>query len=239
MIYFFYGTNIDKAREKTHQVLDSLLAKRPNASVLHVSSDNFNEEVVREYVEGQGLFESKHVIFFDHVFENELAGEYVLGNIKKMKDSPHAVIILEGKMDKKTSTRIEKYAEKAEGFEDRGSAKKQKDFDIFSLTDALGERDKKSMWVLLQKGFLSGATPEELSGIIFWQIKTMLIAKGSRSAEDAGLKPFVFNKSRNYANNFSDEELKVLSADIISMYHDSRRGIVDFKTSLEQFSLSL
>jgi len=45
--------------------------------------------------------------------------------------------------------------------------------------------------------------------------------------------------AQSQIESFSDEELKVLSADIISMYHDSRRGIVDFKTSLEQFSLSL
>jgi len=217
MIYFFYGTNTDLAREKTHKCLDFLLAKRPDASVLHVSADNFDEKVVREYIEGQGLFESKHIIFFDYVLENELAKEYLLGNIKHMKEAEHAIVVLEGKLDKKTATSIKKYTEKAEEFEDKSPIKKAKDFDVFSLTSALGDRDKKNMWVLLQKGFLSGKTAEELSGIIFWQIKTMIIAKSAGSATEAGLKPFVFNKSRGYANNFSDEELKVLSADIISL----------------------
>ncbi len=239
MIYFFYGTNKDGARDKVHKTLDSLLLKKPNASTLHVSADNFNESVVQEYIKGQGLFENKHIVFFDNMLGDELAKEYFLENIKQIRDAPHMVLVLEEKVDKKTLTIIKKHSERAEEFEDKNFTKKTKDFDIFSLTNALGERNKKDMWVFLQKGFLSGATPEELLGIIFWQIKTMIIAKGAKSAVEAGLKPFVFNKSRKYADNFSDEELRALSSNIISMYHDSRRGIVDFKITLEKFSITL
>lgn len=239
MIYFFYGTNKEATRDKVHKTLDSLLSKKPNASVLHVSADNFDEKITREYIEGQGLFENKHIIFLDYVLGNEIAREYLLENIEQIRDVSHIVIVLEEKVDKKTLTTIKKYSEKTEEFKEKNFTKKTKDFDVFSLTNALGERNKKDMWVLLQKGFLNGSTPEELSGIIFWQIKTMIIAKKAKSAVEAGLKPFVFNKSRKYADNFSDEELRVLSSNIISMYHDSRRGIIDFKTALEEFSLTL
>ena len=36
----------------------------------------------------------------------------------------------------------------------------------------------------------------------------MLLAKGAKTAAEAGLNPFVFGKSARYAKNFSDEELK-------------------------------
>jgi len=46
-----------------------------------------------------------------------------------------------------------------------------------------------------------------------------------------------FNKSASFAKKFSRRELEHISSGLVSLYHDSRRGIVDFEIALEQFVL--
>ena len=50
MIYFFHGTDIDKARGKAHDLIDSLIKKKPDASFIKIDA-----EINREYDEETGL----------------------------------------------------------------------------------------------------------------------------------------------------------------------------------------
>ena len=92
---------------------------------------------------------------------------------------------------------------------------------------------------LYQKTKIKNIPPEEVSGIIFWQLKVMFQALNSKSASEAELKPFVFNKTKGYLKNYSEAELKQMSSNLISIYHEARRGGLEFNLALEKFILEI
>ncbi len=243
MIYLLYGSNIDKSREKLHDLVNSLLKKKPDASHLKITDENFNEAELDEHISGLGLFASKSIIEVDNVFRNKDAKEVILKRIKDIAASDNVFVFLEGELNKTEVTKFEKNAEKIQEFElDTPSsvgAVKIKDFNIFSLTDALGRRDKKQLWVLYTKAKQREIADEEIHGILFWQIKATLLALQTKSAAEAGLNPFVYQKSLGFAQNFSLPELKKISSNLISIYHNARRGIHDFDVALEKFILEM
>ena len=172
------------------------------------------------------------------MFENSEAKDTVQDSLKDIAASDNVFVMLEGELDKKTLTKLEKHAYKVQEFTSRLNLDGKKEvFNNFALTDALGKRDKKNLWVLYQKALMNGSVPEELHGILFWQVKSMLLAVGSKSAEEAGLKPFVYNKAKGFARNYTHDELITLSRDLVTLYHDARRGIGDFGVRLEQWVL--
>ncbi|NQV87957.1 MAG: hypothetical protein HQ402_00170 [Parcubacteria group bacterium] len=238
MIYFLYGTDENKAREKLHELTNSLLKKKPNAELFKIDSEHWDPAQLEEFIGGQGLFADKYIVIVDKVFESLDIREIISDKLKELKESNNIFVFLEGEVDKVTLGKIEKNAEKVQKFEKKETFAKKK-FNIFSLTGAFGDRDKKNLWILYQKALQSGVEPEEVHGILFWQLRSMISAQSSKNAESAGLKPFVYQKSIGYGKNFTKQELENLSTSFISIYHDARRGIKDFDIALEKFLLSV
>lgn len=243
MIYLFHGQDIEKARQKANSVAESLLRKRPDASLFRLDSGTWQEAAFDEYVGGQGLFVQKYIVILDRLFEKKEIKEYVVDRLKDLKGSDNIFIILENALDKATLEKFEKNAEKIQVFgqKEAGAAKNKKatDFNMFALTDALGARNQKRLWTLYQKAVRHDVVPEELHGVLFWQIKSMLLAALSKDVKESGLNPFVYNKAKNYAKNFTVPELKKISSQLITMYHRAHRGEVDFDAALEKFFLSI
>ena len=94
-----------------------------------------------------------------------------------------------------------------------------KKFDIFSLANALGKRDKKGLWVLYQKAKLNNIADEQIHGILFWKVKSMILSAG-RGA-------------------YSQDELKKLSNSLVNLYHDTRRGVHEMDSAMERFILGI
>jgi len=67
---------------------------------------------------------------------------------------------------------------------------------------------------LYQKAKLNNVSDEEVHGILFWQIKNMLLSFDAKDAEAAGLNDFVFRKSLGFTKNYSYNELKKLLRDL-------------------------
>ena len=242
MLYVLVGSDTKKARSKLHSLLDSLFKKKPDASFVKVDDETFEESQVVELVGGQGLFERKCIVQLDGVLKNKDYKDVLLKNIKEISSSENIFILIEEKIDKTTLTKLEKAAKLNNGaiqeFIEKNIPKKEK-FNLFSLTDALGRRNKKSLWVLYQQALRNGISSEEIYGVLFWQFKSMILTSVSKSARDAGLNPFVFKKSSDFLKNYSKEELQTLSSSLISIVHDSRRGIHELDNALERFVLGV
>lgn len=238
MLYFFYGNDKDVAREKASALTQSLLKKKPDAELFRVDAENFNEAKLQELSAGQGLFNNSYLVEVVSLFENKEAKEIFLNRLDEVGASPNVFVMVEEGVDKKALLAITDVAEKVQLFE--STEKKGKpDFNIFSLTDAFGKRDKKNLWVLFQKAVAGGAVPEEIHGILFWQLKSMLVASTAKTAGEAGVAPFTFSKSKSFLKNYTEDELKTLSGTFVRMYHDAHRGIHNFDIALERLILSL
>ena len=116
MIYFYYGTDIDSARKKANVTIDSLLAKKPDATLIKMAQEDLQEGRITELAGGQALFSEKYIVFFYKTFENKENKEIILKHIKEIGTSENIFIFVEGKMDKAGLAKIEKSAEKVQEF---------------------------------------------------------------------------------------------------------------------------
>ena len=243
MLYFLHGTDTDKAREKAHETLAVLQKKKPGAELFRFESDGWSdpenptrgEARLDELIASQGLFERKFIVFVNRLFENAEAKETIVKKLSALAKSENIFIFLEGKVDKPTLLLITEVSDKVQVF-DMLKGKPKLDF---SLTDAFGRRDRKNLWVLYQKAVASGAVPEEIHGILFWQVKNMILASETGNAEEAGLSPFPFMKAKQFLKNYTPKELKQISSKLVTLYHDSHRGIHNFEIALERFVLTI
>jgi hypothetical protein len=247
MIYFYYGTDTESARKKAKITVDSLLVKKPDATLIKIGDEDLDAGKIMELAGGQALFSSKYIVFLHNTFDNKENKELILKSLKEIAGSDNIFIFAEGKMDKTALVKIEKYAEKVQEFIKPAKTLDKKEklaligekIDFFEFADALGRRDKRGLWVLFQDALAEQVSAEEINGIFFWQVKSMLLAKKCKTAEDAGMKSFPFQKAREYSRNYKDGELEKLSSELVAMYHEAHRGNIDFFVALEKFILSL
>ena len=242
MLYIFHGTDIDKSRTKAQTLINSLRVKKPDAAFVKFEADDWNISALESHLGGQGLFSNKYIIFLDRVTENPEAKDHLGDFVEVMNESDNIFILLEGKLLADLKKVFDKHAEKvviSDVPEAGKSFSTKKDFNIFSLADALGARDSFKAWNIYRQAIDGGIEPENIIGTLFWQVKSMILAHSTSTAGEAGLNPFVFGKSKRYSGNFSDSELTELSNDLIIAYHDSHRGIHDFSIALERFILTI
>ncbi|MES2087964.1 MAG: hypothetical protein V4467_03135 [Patescibacteria group bacterium] len=243
MFYFLHGKDSEKARAKASELILSMKKKKPDAQVFTLDADNWLESQFDNFLQLQGLFERRFIVFAKRLFEKREIKEAVLSKLTKIKNSENVFVFLEGAVDKPTLKLVEANADRVQEFEKIKAQSvygaEGEGFNFFSLADALGERNKKKLWVLYQKAVREDASSEELSGILFWQLKNLILAQEVATAGEAGVSPFVFSKSKRFSHNFSLEELQGMSLKIIELYHDAHRGKRDFDSGLETFVLNV
>lgn len=248
MIYFFYGTDTEKASRKANATVESSLKKHANATLIKIGDEPLSQGRIDELIGTQALFYNKYLVYLYKTFDNKENKELILKNIKELAKSENIFIFAEGKMDKTSLTKIEKFAEKVEEFikpekvltKKQALALKGEKIDFFEFADALGKKNKRGLWVLFQDALAEQVPAEEVHGIFFWQVKSMLLAKKCKTPAEANMKPYPFQKAREYARNYGKEsELENLAGKLVSMYHEAHRGNIDFYVALEKFILEL
>lgn len=225
---------------KALKLVESLRTKRPDAAFARVEAKDWNVDLIQEHLGGQGLFSNKYIILLDRLSESSEAKEELAGYISAFQESPNIFIALEGKLNAELKKAFEKHAEKtvvSDQVEAKGAFGKR-DFNIFALADAVGSRDALKSWKIYREAIENGLEPENIIGTLFWQAKSMVLAKDAKSAREAGLSPFVFTKSKKYANNYSVDEMNMLVRDLIIFYHNGHRGMNNLEYSIERMLLN-
>lgn len=229
MIYVFSGDDQNKKTKARDEILQNFLDRE----VFFVREDNFVLEDFQNFLVGGDLFSREYVVVFDGIISSDL-GEVVLEKVKDMSKSKTVFVILENGLLKAPTDIFKKAATDFQEF-DLPKTKQEK-FNIFSITDAFGARDKKNTWVLTQKALRQGVSSEEILNILIWQVKNLLNVSKSTNAQDSGLAPFVYNKSKSYSKNYKAEELQEISRNLVEMFHQSHLGL-DLEPNLEKFLL--
>ncbi len=238
MLYVIYGTDTEKAREKSRALFEALKEKKPDASAGTIGMDEITFQKLDELTQTQGLFENRQIIFMDRTLENKDIRDVILERIDEIGESPNIFIFFEGKLTKEILKKLEKRAEKITEYESTEEKKKESG-SFFHLADALGSKDKKGLWVGIREALDYDAAAEEIHGILFWQAKSLALAKMTASAGEAGLNPFVYGKAKRYVSNFREGEIDFMLSKLVQMYHKAHRGEVDFEIELEKFALDI
>lgn len=240
MLYVFYGTDIAGSSSKALKLVESLRTKKPDAAFARVEAKDWSVDLIQEHLGGQGLFSNKYIILLDRLSESSEAKEELADYISAFQESPNIFIALEGKLNAELKKAFEKHAEKAvvtDKVEAKGGFGKG-DFNIFALADAVGNRDAFKSWKIYREAIENGIEPENIVGTLFWQAKSMVLAREASSASQAGVSPFVFTKSKRYANNYSKDEMGKLVNELIILYHNGHRGINNLELSIEKVLLN-
>jgi len=108
---------------------------------------------------------------------------------------------------------------------------------VFELTDAFALGDRKNAWILYRKLVESGSAAEEIHGALSWQARAMVLASKAKTAEEAGLKPFVYSKAKRAASKMTVEQTEEISRELVKILHTSRMGGGDLEDLLEVFLL--
>ncbi len=237
MLYVIYGDDRARILKKVHELKEKLLIKKPEASVFQPDSFEWNPALLESLTGGQGLFERKYIVVLgDFLEKKEIRGE-MQNMFPRMKDSENIFILFDGLLDKKTEKELEKYANRTLRYEKVKKAVRAP-FNIFSLSDFFVHRDSRELWTCFHVAKRI-ASIEEIHGILFWQLKTMWLAKDAETPEEVGLKPFVFRKARMGLKKFTAQEIEEKTYTLLEMYHEARRGRADLAIRLERFILSL
>lgn len=241
MLYLFYGPNREELRAKVCGFLDDLLNKTPGADIERIYPEEFSGDKLDEFVLSRGLFGEPRIIVMEGILGDDKIAATVLEKISEINSSPNMFIFLEEDLDIETVEILKDSADKIFHFKDKKGGKPADKFNIWSITDALGRRDRKALWIFYQKALLAGIPPEEIHSILVWQVKNIILAKksGESGAEVLGMKPFVFNKAKSFARNWSEKEIMEVSSCLVGVYHESRIGIVSFEEALEKLILEI
>lgn len=237
MLYVFTGSDMIAVRTRAHEFLDAYEEK--GARIDRVDPEMCTIELLRDRAGAQSLFLSdgaSDVILIDTPGERAEAREAVLTFASELAESPNTFVLLEDKVLASAAKELKKHA--AEYHEVEGSAAAER-FNVFALTDTLARRNKKSLWVLFLRAQNAGLSPEEIIGTLFWQIKTMRLATRTKSADEAGLKSFVYTKAKRGAEKFKAGELDTYSRSLIMLYHDAHLGKLDLDLALERWILEI
>ncbi len=230
MLYVFHGTDVKKVADKTNNLVNLLLEKKPDAQVFSFEGLFLDEIKLDEVIEAQGLFVEKHIVVLKQVFEFENSRKVVLKHIERIANTQNIFILSENKLLASHKKVLEKHAKK---IEEHKSVAKKDVFNVFSLSDAFCKRNKRELWLGYVKALRSGVSVENIHGTLHWTARRMLIASKGDTKGFGGS----FYKYKKYATNFSFDELLKISRDLISIYHKAREGRRDLKTSLEKWIL--
>ena len=227
MLNVFVGSGEAKFEQIKKEISS---AERANFSLVRKEARAATPSEIEEYISGQGLFSEKFLVFVSGLEENDELVSFIEKKWKECAESKTRFIFEALKLSKQSEKTLEEV----------GVLRVFKNEEIrenfFPLADAFGARDKKRAWTLL-KNALEKTAPEEIHGILWWQAKGMLVARAAESASDTEMKPFVYQKMKRAAANFSEKELKEVAQALFKSYHNAHLGKGELGLLLEKFVL--
>ncbi len=230
MLALFYGTDRKAVRDAGKKYTDNI-----GVTVTVVEEANYVTGEVVASVGAASLFGGVECFLLDTPSSDENFETEVMNSLAEMAASENVFVVLEGQLLADAKKKYAKHATTLEEF----TAEKEERFNVFQIAEALAKKDKKQIWVLLQQARALGIRDEETIGIIWWQLKSLRLAKVTRSAEEAGMKDFPYKKASQSLRNFKDGEIETLSRSLLELYHESHQGKRDMDVALEEWVLTI
>jgi DNA polymerase III delta subunit len=233
MLVLFSGSDRGLVRDGASSYINKNIAS--GKSVHNIEGGDFEAGKIKNALGATSLFGESEWYVLDEPSSNPDFSAEVGESLVDMAESTNNFVILEGKLLAAAKKQYVKVA--TEVFEFNVGPKDK--HNPFGLAEALSNKDKKKLWVLLQEARLNGMRDEEIVGILWWQLKTLRLAKLTGSASEAGIKDFPYNKAKRSLSKFSQNEVEDLSQSLLALYHRGHAGVGDMEVNLERWVLGL
>lgn len=233
MLEVYYGNDVIRVRQAALKVAEKVVTS--GAVLQTIDDSNYASGLYADISGGVSLFGGEEVYLIDTPSSDASMYEDTVANLEIFQASQHLFIVIETTLLAAEKKQFAKYAGKIEEFKAVASER----FNSFAMADALAAKDKKSLWLLLNEAILSGIALEELIGTLWWQLKSLRLAAQTKSAGEAGMKDFPYNKAKRALVKFKPNEVEALSHSLLQLQHDSRLGKRDLDLALEQWVLKI
>jgi hypothetical protein len=212
MIHIFVGDDSKNKMASCEKFINSL-AK--DTEIFYVTKNDFNQNQTESFYSGSGLFFKKCAVIFSNILELENAKAFIFEKLPLITKSENIFVFLESKLEKSVLDSFKKTQAELHIFE--LSKQKKEKFNNFLLSEAFSKRDKLNLWIYFRQAVDLGVSLEELTGVLLWKTKDMLIKKD-------------FKK-------FKEKELRNFGQRISYILQESRKKSKDDEVALEQFLL--
>lgn len=229
MLTILVGTDYEKLRGR----LTAIVGDR---ATQQFTPETFDQSTIAQLAAGGDLFQEEQVIVLKDTLTDTSCKQFIHDRLDLIVSSTNQFIITEEKLLKKDQKPYTKLDVTIETF-DLPKKGKNEGFNIFAISDQLGARDKKRLWITYQQAIRENTTPEEIHGIMWWQVKNMLAVM--KQGSNPGLHPFVFGKTERAIKKYKKEELIQLGHRLIESFHMARRGQADLGREVEKIVLTL
>lgn len=233
MYVVFYGSDRVKVRDGATEYIDANLPT--DGTLTTIDAVDFELGQLSDALGASSLFGGSEWFVLDTPSANADFTEAVNSSLSELAESGNMFVILEGSLLAPAKKKYEKYSAEVSEF----TAEKADRFNSFALAEALAGKDKRKLWVLLQEARLEGLREEEIVGMLWWQLKALRLAKLTKSATEAGMKDFPYNKAKRALSKFSEGEVERLSQSLLELYHAGHAGMRDMDVALEEWALEL
>lgn len=213
MIYLFAG---DDATNKI-KAYESFLKGQVNLPLISISKNNFNKMEIESLYSGSSLFDSQSVVVFSNILDNQDISLFLIDKLDLLQESNNIFIFSESKLLKPVLNTFEKVKATINIFELRKEQKEK--FNNFLLADAFALKDKIKLWLYYRQAVDLGVGLEELTGVLFWKVKDMMLKKN-------------FSK-------YKEEELKNIANKIAYLLPEARKKGKDAEIVFEKFLLEV
>lgn len=232
MLSVYYGNDMVAARQAALAAIDISIVKN-SGRLTKIESAKWAPGMLADMLGATSLFGGTELFLIDTPSENPDFYTEVMTVLSEMAESLNQFVVIEGTLLAAEKKKWEKHAGVIEEFKKTAETP----FNVWAMADALSARDKKSLWVLLQDAKRAGLVAEEIIGTLWWQLKTLRLAILTKTASEAGMKDFPYNKAKRALSNFKEGEVAELSMKLLKVYHDGHGGIRDIDEGLEEWVL--
>lgn len=233
MYHLYFGN--DESGVRVAALAAASAAIGEDATLTKIDGENYQPGMIADALGAESLFGGKEIFVLDTPSAHTKFEEEVSSSLESLQESQNTFYIIEGPLLAAAKKKLGKNAESIE----ECKLEKTERFNVFAMADALAAKDKKKLWLLLTEAKAAGLVAEEIIGTLWWQLKTLRLAAITRSASEAGLKDFPYNKAKRSLSVFKEGELTTLSRSLLKVYHDGHNGRCDINLALEKWALEL
>jgi DNA polymerase III delta subunit len=233
MYVVYFGTDRTKVRDAAGDFSQKNLP--PDGTLTTLDAQSFITGQIADALGATSLFGGAEWFVLDTPSGDPDFEEEVKSSLKEMSESPNTFVVLEGALLAPAKKAYGKFAASSEEF----TAQKNERFNTFGMAEALAQKDKRKLWVLLQEARQSGLREEEIIGMLWWQLKSLRLALVTNSADEAGMKEFPYTKAKRALSTFAPGEVVLLSQSLLELYHAGHSGQSDMDVALEEWVLTL
>jgi len=233
MLSVYFGNDTVVVRKKALAFIDSHTEK--GAVLERIDADSHATGILIDAAQSSSLFGTETVYLIDSPSLNRDFFEDVIEHLEILAESVNHFAVIEGTLLAPEKKKFTKYAQTCEEIKKTG----QERFNAFAMADSLAKKDKRMLWVQLQEARRAGLSAEEIIGTLWWQLKSLRLAKVTTTAAEADMKDFPYNKAKRALANFKSNELEDMSSGLLLLYHRGHGGKVDIDIALEKWVLTI